>query len=225
MRLIGKSVILAATAAGFCIAVAAGTASALPVDYTVSPAGDTAIAANSGTNTLIFQDDTHTAAKLTCAPVGSTPAFKGTGTAHGGGHTFVPATPVPPYTGYDAAADLGSATLGSTAAPCKNAVVGNVTVTLGTFPWHLGCSAKTASGCTGYLYGVSAHLVATGCTIDATGWINGSYNNSGSFTGTTAPGLTISGVTGSLCSLIPVANGDHAHLSGVIGISPAITIS
>ena len=221
MRLIGKSVIVAAAAAGFCIAAAAGSASALPADYTVSPAGTTAITASSGTNTLVFQDATpgHTNAKLTCAPVGTTAAFNGSGSAIGGGHSYFTAPPSDP------AATLATATLGSTAAPCKNALVGNVTVTLSGFPWSLGCTLKTASGCNGFLFGVTAHLAATGCSLDASGRINGAYNNTGSFVGNITSGLTVGGVTGALCSAIPVANGDVAYLSGTINISPAMTIS
>src|SRR5882757_8029380 len=160
MRSISKRV-LVGVAGGVCIAATVGPAAATGTDYTVSPSGTTAVTGSSGSNTVILQDATpgHTNAKLTCAPNGSTPAFQGSGVAHGGGHTFVPGTPMPPYTGYDAAADITTATLGSSTAPCKNALVGNVTVTLNNLPWHLGCTSKiisggTVTGCDGYVYGV-----------------------------------------------------------------------
>jgi len=221
MRLIGKSVIVAAAAAGFCIAAAAGSASALPVDYTVSPAGTTAITASSGTNTLVFQDATpgHTNAKLTCAPVGTTAAFNGNGSAIGGGHSYFTAPPSDP------AATLATATLGSTTAPCKNALVGNVTVTLSGFPWSFSCTSKITNGCNAYWYSLSLHVASTGCTWTASGAAFGAYENNGTNTLSTTPGMTISGVTGSLCSVIPIANGDQAYLSGTLYFTPPVVIS
>src|SRR5882757_698777 len=160
MRFISNSV-LVAVAAGVCIAATVGPAIATGADYTVAPAGDTAMSVTSRSSILVFQDATpgHTNKKVRCAPNGSTPASQGSGVAHGGGHTFLPGAPVPPYIGYDAAADITTTTFGSVTAPCKDALVGNVTVTASGFPWGLGCTSKVSNGCNGYLYGVSAHFV------------------------------------------------------------------
>lgn len=219
MRFINKRTLagLAATAAavGICLTGMTGPAGATGTDYTVSPAGNTSVTGTNSGN-LVFQDTAAAAAKMTCT------SGTGNGVAYGGGHTYVPATPVAPYTGYDAAADLTSFSLSG----CTNQVVGPVTVTPSTLPWHLACTATTATGCTGYLYGVSAHLVASTCSLTGTGVIYGSYTNAtSSFTGSTTPGLTVSAVSGPLCAAVPVKNGDVAYLSGTVVISPAVSVS
>lgn len=212
---------LAATAAtiGICLSGLTGPAGATGTDYTVLPAGTTSVTATNAGN-LVFQDTKAVGAKFTCT------SATGSGSAYGGGHGYVPATPAAPYIGYDPALDLNSISLS-----CTNSLIGPLSVTPSTLPWHLGCTATILSGgvvtgCTGYLYGISVNIVLSTCQFTLTGALYGSYDNaSHTFTGATAPGLTISNTAGPLCPIFPFSNGDRMYMSGKLVLSPALTVS
>jgi hypothetical protein len=214
LRIIGKRVALVTAVSGVCIAAAAllpATANAAAATYTLSGGGKIK-AVQSGS--LVFVDTTSAQKpKLTCT------SFTGSGTAKNGKHTVVPKT-YKSAKGLNAAATLTKETL----TKCTNSVVGAVTVTPSA-SWSLGLSAKSKTGGTGYLYNVTAKVSAAGCVFTSTGAVYGSYaNKTGIFTGTKTAGLVLSKVTGSTCTLVGVANGDKAYLSGKVKITPKVTI-
>ena len=163
---------------------------------------------------LVFVDTTSTShPKLTCT------TFHGSGTAVNGTHQFVPKT-YTSSTGLDAAAKLPTRSLTG----CTNPITGAATITPSN-TWKLGISSKTTAGGAGYLYNVTATVSAAGCSFTSKGAVYGAYTNStGIFKGTTKAGLVLSNVTGVTCSLVGVANGDKAYLSGKIKFTPAFRI-
>lgn len=216
MQFTSKRLIVAAAASSVCAAVLAfAPASSAATGYTVTPGG-AVTGANSGS--LTFVDTTSSSKpKLVCTK------FTGSGTATKGSHAFVPATYPGMTTGLSPAGSLAKEALTG----CTNSTVGNVTVTP-TGTWYLGISSTTSTGGKGYLYNVGATVSAASgsCTFTVSnGAVYGAYTNStGVFAGTTTPGLTIAGVTGSACSLVGIKNGDKAYLSGKVKLSPIQTI-
>lgn len=214
MQISFKPMALAAVvAAGACVgALAFASAGSAATGYTLTPGGSVK-AVNSGT--LTFVDTTSTSKpKLTCS------TFTASGTAKKGAHKYVPATYPNKTTGLNPAVSLPKRTLTG----CTNTTVGAVTVTPSA-TWYLGLSKKSSTGGTGYLYNVTATVSAAGCKFTSTGAVYGTYaNKTGTFSGTTKPGLVLSKVTGGTCGLVGVANGDKAYLSGKVVVSPKQSI-
>lgn len=214
MQIKSKWMALVAAVAGAGIAATAlmpMAADAAGTRYKVTNGGAIKVA-NSGT--LVFVDTTSTShPKLTCT------TLKGSGTAFGGRHHFVPKTYTSP-TGLDPAATLTKESLTG----CTNPITGPATITPSK-SWSFGFSALTDTGGVGYLYNVHAKVSAAGCTFNSKGAVYGKYTNStGIFSGTTKAGLVVSNVTGNSCALVGVANGDKAYLSGKIKVTPAFKV-
>ena len=169
-------------------------------------------AAQSGN--LVFVDTTSSShPKLTCT------TMTGSGTAANGKHKFVPKT-YTSATGLDPAATLTKRTLTG----CTSAIVGAVTITASK-SWSFGMSSRTTTGGVGYLYNVTASVSAAGCVFTSKGAVYGPYTNStGIFAGSTKAGLVLSNVNGDSCSLVGVANGDKAYLSGKIKVTAAFKV-
>jgi hypothetical protein len=142
-----------------------------------------------------------------------------------GDHAFTGGPPVA-----DAAVDLnpGSAALTG----CTNAVVGAVTFTVGG-SWRLGMTSLSATGGTGYVSGLSAHVYYTAgglfCEFDVAGSLKGEYDNAtGNLTLDVGyEGLVLSGVnqTGGWCDTLGFYDDDPAVFAGTINLSPAPVIS
>ncbi len=211
---------VAATAAAAVVALS-GAANAAPAvtAYTVAGGGTGGAVTLTNSGNLVFKDtSTGGGSILTCT------GFSAPGHANVGAHTsFAPATPptAPPL---DAA--LTTTLTSSSLSGCSNVTVGATTITpSGT--WSFGVVSKSGTTATGYLDFVSAHVAAATCVFDAKGYIPGSYDSTtGKFTAASTPsGLVISNVSGSGCNLVHVVNGHTANLTGVIVISPLVTIS
>jgi hypothetical protein len=179
--------------------------------YTVSNGGKIKAAQS---HNLVFVDTTsQSKPKLTCTKL------TGSGSAKNGKHKFVPKT-YTSATGLDPAGTLTKQSLTG----CTNPIVGKVTITPSA-SWSLGISSKSKAGGSGYLYNVTAKVSAAGCVFTSKGAVYGTYTNkTGIFAGTTKAGLVLSKVTGNTCSLVGVANGDKAYLSGKVKITPAVHI-
>jgi hypothetical protein len=167
-------------------------------------------AAQSG-NLVLVDTTSSSHPKMTCTKM------TGSGTAVNGKHKFVPKT-YTSSTGLDPAATLTKQTLTG----CTNAIVGAVTITTSK-SWSFGMSSRTTTGGVGYLYNVTAKVTTKGdiCDFTSTGVVYGTYTSkTGIFTGSTKAGLVLSKVKGPSCSLVGIANGDMAYLSGKIKVKP-----
>jgi hypothetical protein len=221
LQIKSKRMALVAAVAGVGIAATALmpiAANAAGTTYTVS-SGGTIKAAQSGN--LVFVDTTSTSKpKLTCTKM------TGSGTAKNGKHKFVPKT-FTSATGLDPAGTLTKQSLTG----CTNPIAGKTTITPSK-SWSLGISSKisshgTVTGGNGYLYNVTAKVTTVGhiCDFSSKGVVYGTYTNkTGVFSGTKRAGLVVSNVTGPSCSLVGIANGDKAYLSGKVKITPAFHI-
>jgi hypothetical protein len=107
---------------------------------------------------------------------------------------------------------------------CTGPVGIEFTVT-GSGAWSLDATGDTdANGTTaGDISGISARATGSGCSFDATGSVAGAYTN-GASSGTLAlsgsePTLTLSNVSGFLCGIAGISNGDQVSFAATYTVS------
>ena len=202
-----KSILLTGATTALVVGVAAGTALALDVTFSITPGG--AIKAAAGVTKL---KDTNTGSVLQCKTSSSTGTLKS-------GHGI-------------SGSNLGSITALSFTS-CTGPLNLTFTVTNSGFPWTLsGTSFNATTGVTtGFISGIKSTLSGPSCTAQvggatagSTGKVKVTYTNSTGKLAVQAKGgnLHVFNVNG--CAGL-IASGDATQFSGTYTVSPAQTIT